>query len=236
MKPNKNDRNALDALRNSVGLILGAVAPERRPTIYHQIKNRANAYTLRNAFGFDEMDSVTGHAIADTIVEVRQRIVSLRKNVWTQARPFESGISKAAGKSASVFRSNLATVMPSRSAGLSHVVTGKTTERKPSEDEGSIRYFSVSPAYNHFTRKLGASIYRKWIILSGEPIANPFEGATVWALSAYEYKTDTTIQVFGGRCMDKFTARPTVRSCVNELRRIAGQAVYEAMRGEQEED
>jgi hypothetical protein len=235
MKPNKKDRNALDALRHSVGLILDAVAPEQRPTIYHQIKNRANSYTLRNAFGFDEMDNVTSHALADTIIDVRQRIVSLRKNVWMKARPFESGVSKAGGKSVMLFRNNIAAVMPSRSGGAHAVVLGGTTQRTPGREDG-IRHFSVSPAYEHFTKKLGASCYRKWVILSGEPIANPFEGATVWALSAYEYKADTTIQVFGGRCMDKFIARPTVRSCVNELRRIAGQAVYEAMRGEQQEE
>ena len=235
--PTKNDRKALNALRSSMAAVLGAVAPEQRPNIYHQIKNRAHTYNLRNAFGFDDIESLTASVLADTINETRQRIVSMRKQSWTKAGPFESRINKAAGRSAVEMKNALACVMPSRSHAANIVKIGKVTERIPTGEQLSpMRTFSVSPAYHHFTKKLGASVYRKWIILSGEPIANPFEGATVWALNAYDYKTDTTIQVFGGQCLGKFIARPTVQRCVNELRRIAGQAVYAAMRGEEEEE
>lgn len=238
MRPTKNDRAALLAMKNSMAQVLGAVAPDVRRHVYESLKNKSNSWQMRNAFGASElMDSTTVNALSDSVNDIRQRMISMRKKLWVPAQPFEGCVAKAGNLSTSLLRSNMITVMPSKATTQIYVFLGKTTDRlRPAEPPLNTRHFTVSPGYAHFVRKLGSGIYRKWVFLSGEPIASPFDGTVVWGLTTYDYATDTILQTYGGMCNGKFIARATITRCVNELRRIAAGAVYAAMRGESKDE
>lgn len=238
MKPTKNDRLALMAMQHSMANILGAVAPDVKRNVYERLKKKSNSWELRNSFGVGEtMSQSTIHALSDSVSDIRNRIISMRKNQWTKADPFKNCVERASDASVNGLRSYLHAVMLSKSTIQHYVSIGRVTERvRPIEANLNSRHFTVSPAYMRFIRKLGKGTYRKWVFLSGEPIASPFDGTMVWALNTYDYATDTTLQTYGGMCDGNFIARPTVSRCVNELRRIAAKAVYAAMRGESNDE
>ena len=238
MRPTKNDRAALIAMQQSMAHVLGAVAPDVKRNVYERLKKKSNGWELRNSFGIgDTMSQSTVSALSESIHDIRNRMISMRKSQWTKADPFKNCVERAGDASLNGLRSYLHAVKSNKSTIQHYVSIGKVTERvRPIEANLNSRYFTVSPAYMHFIRKLGKGTYRKWVFLSGEPIASPFDGTMVWALSTYDHGTDTVLQTYGGMCDGKFIARPTVTRCVNELRRIAAGAVYAAMRGESNDE
>jgi hypothetical protein len=238
MRPTKNDRLALMAMQHSMAHILGAVAPDVKRNVYDRMKKKSGSWELRNSFGTDgTMSQSTIHALSDSVNDIRNRMISMRKNQWTKADRFRNCVERASDASLSAFKSYLMGVKPNRHTTAHYVEIGRVTERvRPTDAHLNSRHFTVSPGWAHFVRKLGTATYRRWLFLSGEPIASPFDGTMVWGLTTYDYTTDTVIQTFGGTCDGDFIARPTVSRCVNELRRIAAKAVFSAMSGESNDE
>lgn len=230
MRPNKYDRLATDAAKIGVAAAINAVPAERRAALYQAMKsNRLSEYDIQNAIGRDTMN---GAAIQSLSYSIRRQSVDLKNFRQTLWRKYTHIPFMDLKKDESAYLLKVHLHLKPRSNLQTNVVSGKVTEFTGMN--GTTAYFTVSPGYLRFLKKIGSPAVGNYVFLRGSLMGRPFDGGEIWFVEAFDLKQLYSSPVYVGVCNGIYRTATSVQRCVSAINRIASKAVFGAMEGDKE--
>jgi len=231
-------RQFLLAKRECLMRVLNMLPADKRALVIKSIKDKpymsATRYMLRQHFPDwpDVMIEDFGTCLIHDFNAVRNSRNSLARLGRDWYDPLKMHWVKSLEAIQQAFRMarpSGATVEPERTVGR----TGITGSAPFANGKRTAYKVKLSPSYKRFTDKIGITVYKHHVILSGFLALKPFEDGEIWCCEVEDTKARERKTIYIGRHMHDYVAHVRMSTCIGSLEKeVAKKCIAEMRAGE----